>query len=665
MLTEKKSPIRVAVLAFVATGCLVVRDAPAADKAKRESDPKNLVSYLEARAEKLSAAAKPPSSLADWEQRREDLRKKYFAILGLDPMPEKTPLNARTVGEPLDLGRSMFQRVVFESRPKNFVAAHLYLPKAIRAPAPAIIYVPGHGGRDGYHQHPLSYAAHGYVAINLPALGEEGKLGGGMGCGHKGPYYNAYHWFNTGYNPAGAEVWDTIRAVDYLLTLRDEKTGQPLVDPERIGLAGRSGGAARTLWALAAEPRISAGVAAEGFNTIAGYRRAIPGTCDVHLFYNYYGLEYGDLYGLAAPRHLLVQHGTKDALYPCPQGVADYLKAIYAACGKPECFDYQVFDQGHADTPGLRASEYAWFDRWLGKDSPGVTPITDEPVPEALRNRANLACFPSRPADAVSIEQQFTQPMPRWEVKSEADFLRLKQELSVKLREEVLRTAFLPFRAELKEDDRGLTLIVDEGLRHRAALFAKPGERRKTVVLLSNAGMAEAAELSKEFLAAGVNLLVVEPSGVDDAEFPKGQRPHVLRLAMLVGETLTSLRVRDALGAVRALASNPTVDPNGVYLWGKGDLAIPALYAALVDQRIAGVLLEDAPEGHTSETALFRILRYADVPQSAALLFPRPLTFLGQRAKGFLWTEDVYRTLGQPERCKTSAERPATIVARP
>jgi len=28
--------------------------------------------------------------------------------------------------------------------------------------------------RDGYHQHPLSFAAHGYVALNLPALGEEG-----------------------------------------------------------------------------------------------------------------------------------------------------------------------------------------------------------------------------------------------------------------------------------------------------------------------------------------------------------------------------------------------------------------------------------------------------------------------------------------------------------
>ena len=24
-----------------------------------------------------------------------------------------------------------------------------------------------------------------------------------MGCGHKAPYYDKYHWYNTGYNPAG------------------------------------------------------------------------------------------------------------------------------------------------------------------------------------------------------------------------------------------------------------------------------------------------------------------------------------------------------------------------------------------------------------------------------------------------------------------------------
>lgn len=662
MLTARKLTAFVAV--FVVTGWLPAALNAAGAAKSKESEPSNLAKYLDWRAAKLTAAAKPPTKPADWEQRRDDLRKKYLAMLGLDPMPEKTPLNARMVGEPLDVAQSLCRRVIFESRPKSYIAAHLYVPKAVQTPAPAIIYVPGHGKRDHYHQHPLSYAAHGYVALNMPALGDEGRVGGGMGCGHKGPYYDNYQWYNTGYNPAGVEVWDTIRAVDYLLSLRDEKTGKPLVDPQRIGLSGRSGGAARTLWTFVAEPRIAAAVPAEGFTTVADYRRSIANTCDVHLFYNYYGLTYGELYGLAAPRCMLAQHGTTDRLYPNYQGVARYLAALYAAIGKPECFAHEVFEQGHADTPELRRSEYAWFDRWLGKGRPGVTPIADEPVPDSLRNGANVKCFSSPPEDAAHAEQQYTFPSPCWEVKSRSDYLRLKQELTGKLREEVLRTAFLPFTSELKQEGGSLTLIVDQELRHRAMLFSKPGARRKTVVLLVRGPVEEARKLSASFLAAGVNLLALEPTGVGSASLPKAQRPHLLRLAALTGETLTSLRVRDALGAVRALATRGEVDPQAIYLWGQGDLAVAVLYAAIVEEKVAGVLLEDSPDHHGSETALFRILRYADIPQSAALLFPRPICFLGEKAKNFGWTEEVYRLLGKARRCAASTESPAAIVTQ-
>ncbi|MCY2990051.1 MAG: hypothetical protein NTY19_19585 [Planctomycetota bacterium] len=112
-------------------------------------------------------------------------------------------------------------------------------------------------------------------------------------------------------------------------------------------------------------------------------------------------------------------------------------------------------------------------------------------------------------------------------------------------------------------------------------------------------------------------------------------------------------------------AQQPAIDSRNLasYFWGCGTLAIPALYAAVVDERVAGVFLEDAPDHHTSETALFRILCYADVPQSAAMLFPRPVFFSGTRAPGFAWTDEVYRLLGQRGRCTTSAESPAKTVA--
>ncbi|GAF78116.1 unnamed protein product, partial [marine sediment metagenome] len=96
------------------------------------------------------------------------------------------------------------------------------------------------------------------------------------------------------------------------------------------------------------------------------------------------------------------------------------------------------------------------------------------------------------------------------------------------------------------------------------------------------------------------------------------------------------------------------VDPKRVYLWGRGHMAVPALYAAAVETKIAGVVLEDAPDTHMSsrepEMALLRVLRHADMPQSAGLVFPRPVVLAGKKAPGFKWTRELYRTLSQPER---------------
>ena len=83
-------------------------------------------------------------------------------------------------------------------------------------------------------------------------------------------------------------------------------------------------------------------------------------------------------------------------------------------------------------------------------------------------------------------------------------------------------------------------------------------------------------------------------------------------------------------------------------------MAVPALYAAVVEKKVAGVIMEDAPDTHMSscepELALLRILRYADISQSAGLLFPRQIFMAGKKAAGFKWTKELYRRLGKPER---------------
>ena len=65
------------------------------------------------------------------------------------------------------------------------------------------------------------------------------------------PGDSLWNWLSLGYTPAGVEVWNAMRALDYLQT-------RPEVDPKLIGLTGISGGGAMTWYTAAVDERITA-----------------------------------------------------------------------------------------------------------------------------------------------------------------------------------------------------------------------------------------------------------------------------------------------------------------------------------------------------------------------------------------------------------------------
>jgi ferredoxin len=63
-------------------------------------------------------------------------------MLGLLPWPNRTPLNVQIRGT-LDEGSYVIEKIAFESLPKFYVTANLYIPKNRPGPAPAVVYVCG------------------------------------------------------------------------------------------------------------------------------------------------------------------------------------------------------------------------------------------------------------------------------------------------------------------------------------------------------------------------------------------------------------------------------------------------------------------------------------------------------------------------------------------
>src|SRR5688572_12837853 len=71
------------------------------------------------------AAVENLKTPADVAKRQVELRAKFVAALG--GFPDKTPLNARTVGT-LKRPGYRIEKVIYESRPEHHVTANLYVP---------------------------------------------------------------------------------------------------------------------------------------------------------------------------------------------------------------------------------------------------------------------------------------------------------------------------------------------------------------------------------------------------------------------------------------------------------------------------------------------------------------------------------------------------------
>ena len=168
-----------------------------------------------------------PASPEEWEKMRAADRAELAGMLGLSPMPERTPLNAVKTGETTGDG-FVVEKLHFQSRPGLYVTANLYRPAHGAGKLPAILYVCGHssvkakdggslGNKTDYQHHGAWFARHGYVCLLIDTV-QLGEIRGE----HHGTYsFDRWWWMSRGYTPAGLEAWSGIRALDYLQTRPD------------------------------------------------------------------------------------------------------------------------------------------------------------------------------------------------------------------------------------------------------------------------------------------------------------------------------------------------------------------------------------------------------------------------------------------------------------
>lgn len=631
---------------------------------RQRASKQQVMDYLKMRARQLTdRALEDFRTVAGWEQQRDRRTEQMRDMLGLAPWPPRTPLNVRKTGE-IDGGDYVIEKLAFESLPQFVVTGNLFLPRQRSGRLPAIIYVCGHaysehGAKTAYQRHGITFARNGYAALILDPIQISELYAPHHGLWNQ----EFYDWYSRGYTPAGVEVWNAIRAIDYLET-------RPEVDATRIGMTGRSGGAAMTIFTTTVEPRIKAAVAAMGTNTYAATIGAANAMhCDCMFTINTHLHDMMHQSALIAPRPLLLTHGRLDLSFPEAgyQEVEQRMGEFYRAYGHPERFRNLVLEHGHQDSDHQREQALLWFNRFLKNDTTSKVRMDYVNHPPS-----ELSVFQGKPpADALNfrVHETFTTRPPSPRYPSQSAWESRRGELLKLIRERVF-PAFpkdAPAPAALASGDHELT--PEPGISIRYLLELPKDKPEKSAALVYIASDGDDPRAIRQFLDTArsrtkMARLIVYPRGVGEVPWEKSFWKEALRNAMHVGHTVDSMRLYDVIRSVAALRVTPGIDPARITLIGRGVPGILGVYAAILDPAVAQVVVLDPPDTHAGGPIFLNVLRYTDLPEAAALLAPRRLNFYGRMPAAFEYTRHVYELYGKPEYMFRTASLDAVLEGR-
>ena len=591
-------------------------------------------------------------TLSDWEEEKQQRRSELLEMLGLQPFPEKTPLNPIITGG-AEADEVVVENLYFESAPGLFVTANLYRPKIQEEPLPAILYVCGHGrvkkngvsfgNKTHYQHHGARFARNGYVCLTIDTI----QLGELEGI-HHGTYREKMWWWNNrGYTPAGVEAWNCIRSLDYLQS-------RPEVDGDRIGVTGRSGGGAYSWWIAAIDERIKAAVPVAGITSMKNHvvDGCIEGHCDCMFMLNTYRWDYPMVAALVAPRPLLISNTDKDRIFPLDGVVDVYRKAagIYKLYEASDKIGLHITEGPHQDTQELRIHAFRWLNRHLrGTDELIDLPATKLFTPEQLQ------VFKQLPENqrVTDIHESFVPVALNGSIPRSVETLKtMGHQWQTQLEEKTFagwNPQAIQVNAQKKKLQNGIQIQIlnyksdhpfDLTLYHLSLSSSKT--RKAQIHVLNHSEWTEFEPIfsDPESISKAPNpsntdrkiaavledlrshqLILVLPRGIGPSNWKADEKTqtHIRRRFMQLGQTLAGMQVFDVIQAIEAVRSLTEMSDTTLTLHASGEAATWALYASIFTAEFDGLFLSDLPPSHRESPDLLNVSRIANLPQLALL----------------------------------------------
>jgi dienelactone hydrolase len=548
---------------------------------------------------------KTPDEIAAYQKRM-----RQCCLEAIGGLPARTPLEPQIAGTISRPGYRV-EKVLFQSQPKHYVTALLFLPDptCFKPPYPGVIVPCGHTlaakGWPNYQSMGALLALNGMVGLVFDPIdqGERGQYLGpngwpklacceghtmvGMGC------------VLLGQNTARFEIWDGMRAIDYLQS-------RPEVDPRRIGCTGNSGGGTQTSYLMAMDDRVSAAAPSCYITTVPKLLATFGAPDSEQIFFGQlaFGADYTDWLMMRAPVPILICAATKD--FVDIGGTWDAFrcaKRLYTRMGFAERVGILENDADHNYNQIQREGAARWMSRWLlGKDQP----IAEPPI--ALLTEKEYQCTPggqvmSLPGarSVYDLNEDCENELAKgraaawasgdWaallaQVRRLAGIRQLSElpEPRIELFDTVVRAGYKIEKLVI-EPEAGILLpallfLSDQPKPDRIVLYVH--EQGKAV----DAGPGGPIE---QQVRAGNTVLAVDLRGTGQTQASPG---YVYRsadwqnasIAYLLGRSYVGMRAEDILVCARYASERVAGEREGrIRLIAVGNVGVPALHAAVLE----------------------------------------------------------------------------------
>jgi dienelactone hydrolase len=553
------------------------------------------------------------SSRAEWEERKAFLRRQILVAAGLSPMPEKMPLHPQVFGR-IEGKDYTIEKVQLETLPGFYLGGNLYKPRNGKAKHPGVLNPHGHWPYGRLENEPLysgpslgiSLARQGYVVFAYDMVGYNDTI-------------QVPHHFGSAeqrlwsFGPLGLQLWDSVRALDFLASLED-------VDATDLGVAGASGGGTQAFLLTAVDDRVQF---ASPVNMVSAIMQG-GDLCE-----NAPGLRLGtsnvEIAAMFAPKPMLLVSATGDWTHNVPREEYPAIRKIYDLYGKGDQVEVVQIDEKHNFNQPSREAVYQFF----AKHHPGLSDSRelkehDIEIP-MLQDMAVLANrkFPENALDSGSVFtlwQKLAQEQN--EHIQDREFLRdrLRQTLAVETPQDVvadINGRSIVLSRTSKKDRVPGAWIQCKNKAARVAIVVDPNgssAAMDSVMVKRLAGEGRTVLLPDVFQAGSAR--APRPGDAAVAPIPKSgdsddEEAHA-DVAAGYGKFLTfnvsvdAARVQDILTAI----AHAHQGNRGVDLYASGDAALWATFAAAASDIPVSLHLENIPEVNSNSD----YVRHFNVP---------------------------------------------------